>query len=82
MRGIRKAIKKTFEETLDPQGNSISIGKHRWKEAKWLAKGAFFLEHHGIKEPTDFEVAAIVMLVYPAFGSGADRNDRVMKPRL
>jgi len=37
---------------------------------------------HGIEEPTDFEVAATVLLIYPAFGPSLQRRDKAMKPKF
>ncbi len=63
LRGIRKAIKKAFDVT------DLGTGKHHWKEAKWMEKGREFLEQYlKLKKVSNYEVAAINLLLYHSFG--------------
>ncbi len=63
LRGIRKAIRLAF------YGSGLSTGKHHWSEARWMDKGREFLEEFlNLTEVTDWEVAAINLLLYHSFG--------------
>jgi len=63
LRGIRKAIRKAFDDS------NLGAGKHHWKEAKWMEKGREFLEKYlKLSKVTQYEVAAINLLLYHSFG--------------
>lgn len=63
LRGIRKAIRADFEKS------GLDVGKHHWTVERWLIKGRQYLtEYIGFENVTGYQVAAIVLLLYHAFG--------------
>jgi hypothetical protein len=63
LRGIRKAIRTAFDET------GLQTGKHHWHESKWVEKSRDFLEEYlGFSHASDYEIAAMILLLYHSFG--------------
>ena len=80
MRGIRKAVRKSFNDTKAPNDkgeiNFINKGKHHWLEDKWLDKARTFLNEKGIKKVSDFDVAITAILLYPALGPNTKKDEK------
>ena len=69
LRGIRKAIRADFANS------GLDIGKHHWSMQRWMIKGREYLtDHLGWEQVTDYEVAAIVLLLYHAFGPSKNKD--------
>lgn len=68
MRGIRKAIRRHFEQC------GFGRGKHHWSEARWLIEAEDYLTQCvKIKKPSEHEVAATVLLLYHSFGPSKEK---------
>lgn len=68
LRGLRKALKAIFEKS------GLSKGKHHWNESRWISQVEQFLNISlAIRNPTDQEVAAVVLMLYPSFGPSKEK---------
>lgn len=69
LRGNRKAIRVAFDKT------GLQTGKHHWKEAKWMEKARDFMEEYlKLESVTDYEVAAMILLLYHSFGPSKSKK--------
>lgn len=54
---------------MDFANSGLDVGKHHWSKDRWMIKGHEYLASYlGWTSPTEFEVAAIVLLLYHSFG--------------
>lgn len=71
LRGSRKAFKAAFEFF------GLNTGKHHWSESRWFNQTKVFLEDKlGLKNLTDYEIYAAVVLLYPSFGPSNKPEER------
>lgn len=66
LRGIRKAIRACFEQSL------LDKGKHHWEEDKWLSQVRLFLQPY-LQVVTEHEVAAVSLLLYHSWGPSKEK---------
>lgn len=71
LRPFRKALQNLFEKEAD-----LFKGRHHWDESKWFLRVRIFLEdRHNIRGFSDTEVAAVILMLYPAFGPSSGTED-------
>ena len=80
LRPLRKALQKLFEKQ-----HGLFKGRHHWDQQKWFLRVRIFLEVClNLRGFDEAEVAAIILLLYPAFGpsSGTEAKKEVKKNSL
>lgn len=77
LRPFRAAFTQLF---LDMKISDLSKGRHHWTEEKWFDRlGEFLTKVLKIKNLTKKDLAAAILLQYPAFGPSTGKKDAIKK---
>ena len=65
---------------LDRKLSNLSKGRHHWPEDKWFKRlGEFFSKVLGINGLSKKDMAAAILMQYPAFGPSTGKKNEIIK---
>jgi len=77
LRPFRKALQDLFQKNAD-----LYKGRHHWNEDKWFFRVEIFLTNRlKIHNVSERDLAAVILMLYPAFGPSSGQEPEKMVNR-